>query len=133
MLRAVVVVCAGLVASRARAQVPTDSSVTVPDHWVAVDLREWAWYLNFTSEQKSAVRAIDDQCIQREIQAAGPTDYVDTEELRAQRKAIVAEGTEAVRAALDPARFSRWSFIRNGGRPIKPRPTSGERFGVGIF
>lgn len=110
----------------------TPDTTHMPDHWVAVDLKEWAWYLNLTSQQKNAVHAIDERCIAQENAAAGTADYVDTEEQRDKRKAIVAAGTEEVRTVLDPARYARWRYIRDGGRPIKPTPATGIRTGIGV-
>lgn len=119
------------------AQSAPDSSNVVPDHWVSVDLKEWAWYLNFTRQQKQAVQAIAEKCVQKENALVGPTDYVDSDEQRARRKEVVQQGTAEVRDVLDPARFSRWLYIRNGGRPMKPVPLgSGNmriRTGIGIF
>jgi len=109
-----------LPALRGSAQTVADSLAL--DHWVVVDLKEWAWYLNFTREQKEAVRAIDAGYAEREAQldTGGEYSVAGTEAYAAQRRALVATCTEEVRAALDPARFQRWFDLRNGARPVKP-------------
>ena len=106
------VVCAG--------QVVGDTLVTTPDHWVAVDLKKWAWYLNFTREQKQAVRTIDAQYAEREARLETDADYVDTDAQRNARRTLVAACTSDVQAALDSARFARWLDLRNGAQPVKP-------------
>ena len=116
----------------ASAQSVTADTVATPDHWITVDTKEWAWYLNFTSQQKNAVRVIDERCLTQENNVAGAADYVDTEEQREKRRAIVVQGTNDVRSALDPSRYARWRYIRDGGRPVKPRPVTGVRTGFGV-
>ena len=102
------------------AQAHTDSLAL--DRWVVVDLKHWAWYLNFTHEQKEAVHAIDAQYAEREALLDTGADYVlgETEAFCAKRRALVAACTAEVRAALDPARFQRWLNLRNGAKPVKP-------------
>lgn len=116
-----------------RAQVPADSLSGTPDHWVVVDLKEWAWYLNFTHEQKVAVRAIDARCAERQAVLDRSADYVDTGAQRAERRKAVAAWTDEVEAALDPARFTRWLNLRNGARPVKPTPMGAQGWRVGLF
>jgi hypothetical protein len=127
-----VLAAAGLCSGMCHAQVVADT--TGPDHWVAVDLKKWAWYLNFTHEQKAAVRAIDARYAEREAHLDKGADYVDTETQRAERRALVTECTVDVQAALDPARFTRWLNLRNGAQPVKPSVGGPRmRLGVGLF
>jgi hypothetical protein len=118
----------------ARAQVAADTSGGTPDHWVVVDLKEWAWYLNFTHEQKAAVRGIDAQYADREALLGQGDDYVETEAQREERRKLVAACTDDVRAALDPLRFTRWLDLRNGAQPVKPSAGGPQmRLGIGLF
>ena len=119
-VRHLVLSAAALLGMIGHAQVAADTSRTTPDHWVAVDLKKWAWYLNFTREQKEAVRAIDARYAERETRLEEGADYVDTERQRAARRALVTECTADVQAALDSARFARWMDLRNGAEPVKP-------------
>ncbi len=122
LLRTLVLGLALLPALSGSAQAVVDSLAF--DRWVVVDLKQWAWYLNFTHEQKEAVRAIDAHYAEREAQLDPGADYVlvETEAYCSQRRALVAACIEEVRAALDPARFERWLNLRNGARPVKPSP-----------
>ena len=54
-LRHLMLCAAALVALFSHGQGTVDSLHATPDHWVAVDLKKWAWYLNFTHEHKAAV------------------------------------------------------------------------------
>jgi hypothetical protein len=122
LLRSLLLGLALLPAGSGSAQAVADSLTL--DRWVVVDLKQWAWYLNFTHEQKEAVRAIDASYAEREAQLDPSADYVlvETEAYCTQRRALVAACTEEVRAALDPARFQRWLNLRNGAKPVKPPP-----------
>jgi len=119
-LRHLMLCAAALVALFSHGQGTVDSLHATPDHWVAVDLKKWAWYLNFTHEHKAAVRAVDARYAVREAQLNTGADYVDTDPQRAARRALVAECTAEVQAALDSARFARWLNLRNGAQPVKP-------------
>ena len=122
LVRSLVLAFALLPALSGSAQAVADSLAL--DHWVVVDLKQWAWYLNFTHEQKEAVRAIDARYAEREAQLDTSGDYVlvETEAYCTERRALVAACTAEVRAALDPARFERWLNLRNGAKPVKPSP-----------
>lgn len=122
VLRSLVLALALLPALRGSAQAVADSLAF--DHWVVVDQKQWAWYLNFTREQKEAVHAIDARYAEREalLDTGGEYVLVETEAYCAQRRALVAACIEEVRAALDTARFQRWLNLRNGARPEKPSP-----------
>lgn len=123
-----------LLAGHCRAQDTLDTARTTPDHWVSVDLKQWAWYLNFTSQQKAAVRAMDASYAEREAQLDKGTDYADTPAQQEARRALVAQCTEEVRAALDLARFARWLNLRNGAKPVKPNAGGTyTRIGIGVF
>lgn len=117
-----------------KAQDTLDTTRLTPDHWVSVDLKQWAWYLNFTREQKAAVRAVDATYAEREAQLDKGTDYADTPALQEARRALVAQCTDEVRAALEPARFARWLNLRNGAKPVKPNAGGTyTRIGIGVF
>ncbi len=119
-LRHLMLCAVALVALFSHGQGAADSLHATPDHWVAVDLKKWAWYLNLTREQKTAVRAIDARYAIHEAQLNTGADYVDTDPQRAARRALVTECTAEVQAALDSARFARWLNLRNGAQPVKP-------------
>lgn len=132
LLRSALIVASALLVGQCPAQEVPDTSGA--DHWVAVDLKTWAWYLNFTHEQKVAVRAIDARYAQREAELDGSADYVDTEAQRERRRALVKESTAEVQAALEPARFARWLNLRNGATPVKPNAGGTvTRWGIGVF